>query len=146
MIEKDLKTLLEVVEKNGTWKQKKAYNNIVNHCDFLDNNFKEKSEFVEKFVAWYIDQSLMTNIDKWESLSELHIKKLLLDKISFILSYPIEKTLRSIEYSVLYIDLSNNVEPKEQGFVSSTFKDIIRDYVAKKTKDNYATTENKLRK
>ena len=137
MIEKDLQILKELVESKGNWIDKKSFDKVVNHCDFLDENFKDKSKYLERFSAWFIDQSIMTNINKWEYVNEFTVRKLLLDRISMILHMPIKNTLKSIEYSIQYIDITNKRNARKDGQTSDIFGKIIRDFIAQETKDKY---------
>ena len=136
-IEKDLQILKELVESKGNWIDKKSFDKVVNHCDFLDENFKDKSKYLERFSAWFIDQSIMTNINKWEYVNEFTVRKLLLDRISMILHMPIKNTLKSIEYSIQYIDITNKRNARKDGQTSDIFGKIIRDFIAQETKDKY---------
>lgn len=137
MIEKDLQILKELVESKGNWIAKKSFDKVVNHCDFLDENFKDKSKYLERFSAWFIDQSIMTNINKWEYVNEFTVRKLLLDRLSMILHMPIKNTLNSIEYSIQYIDITNKRNARKDGQTSDIFGKIIRDFIAQETKDKY---------
>ncbi len=137
MIEKDLEILKELVESKGNWIAKKSFDKVVNHCDFLDENFKDKSKYLERFSAWFIDQSIMTNINKWEYVNEFTVRKLLLDRLSMILHMPIKNTLKSIEYSIQYIDITNKRNARKDGQTSDIFGKIIRDFIAQETKDKY---------
>lgn len=142
MIE-DLKNISELVEKHGSWKQKKSFNKVVNHCDFLDENFKDKSIYLEKLCAWYIAFRLEMNNERWDSVSDFHVKKLILEPLNIILKSPIENSLCRIENEVQLIEMDNGRPFFKENEVSKTFSKIIRDFVAKQTKDNYARTENK---
>jgi len=142
MIE-DLKSISELVERHGSWKQKKSFNKVVNHCDFLDENFKDKSLYLERLCAWYIAFRLEMNNEKWEEVSDFHVNKLILDPLNIILKSPIENSLCRIENEVQLIEMSNGRPFLKEGVVSDTFSKIIRDFVAKQTKDNYARTKNK---
>ena len=137
MIEKDLEILKELVESKGNWIAKKSFDKVVNHCDFLDENFKDKSKYLERFSAWFIDQSIMTNINKWEYVNEFTVRKLLLDRLSMILHMPIKNTPKSIEYSIQYIDITNKRNARKDGQTSDIFGKIIRDFIAQETKDKY---------
>lgn len=137
MIEKDLQILKELVESKGNWIAKKSFDKVVNHCNFLDENFKDKSKYLERFSAWFIDQSIMTNINKWEYVNEFTVRKLLLDRLSMILHMPIKNTLKSIEYSIQYIDITNKRNARKDGQTSDIFGKIIRDFIAQETKDKY---------
>lgn len=137
MIEKDLEILKELVESKGNWIAKKSFDKVVNHCDFLDENFKDKSKYLERFSAWFIDQSIMTNINKWEYVNEFTVRKLLLDRLSMILHMPIKNTLKSIEYSIQYIDITNKRNARKDGQTSDIFGKIIKDFIAQETKDKY---------
>lgn len=137
MIEKDLQILKELVESKGNWIAKKSFDKVVNHCNFLDENFKDKSKYLERFSAWFIDQSIMTNINKWEYVDEFTVRKLLLDRLSVILHMPIKNTLKSIEYSIQYIDITNKRNARKDGQTSDIFGKIIRDFIAQETKDKY---------
>jgi len=142
MIE-DLKNISELVEKHGNWKQKKSFNKVINHCDFLDENFKDKSVYLERFCAWYIAFRLEMNNEKWEEVGDFEVKNFLLNPLNIILKSPIENSLLRIENEVQLIEMNNGRPFLKNTDISKTFSLIIRDFVAKQTKDNYARTKNK---
>lgn len=146
MIEKDLKILAELVQEKGSWKQKQSFNKVVNHCDFLDNNFKDNTKYLEKLVAWYIGFRLEMNDEKWETVSDFHVRHLLLQPLAILLNQPLETYLTRIENNIQLIRLDNNQPFLKQGSVIDDFRDIIKDFIALETKDMYARTENRLRK
>jgi len=146
LIEKDLKILAELVQEKGNWKQKQSFNDVVNHCDFLDNNFKDKTKYLEKLVAWYIAFRLEMNDEKWETVSEFHVRHLLLRPLAILLNQPLETYLTRIENNVQSIRLDNDQPFLKQGSVIDDFRNIIKDFIALETKDMYARTENRLRK
>ena len=146
MIEKDLKILAELVQEKGSWKQKQSFNKVVNHCDFLDNNFKDNTKYLEKLVAWYIGFRLEMNDEKWETVGDFHVRHLLLQPLAILLSQPLETYLTRIENNIQLIRLDNNQPFLKQGSVIDDFRDIIKDFIALETKDMYARTENRLRK
>jgi hypothetical protein len=142
MIE-DLKNISELVEKHGNWKQKKSFNKVINHCDFLDENFKDKSVYLERFCAWYIAFRLEMNNEKWEEVGDFEVKNFLLNPLNIILKSPIENSLLRIENEVQLIEMNNGRPFLKNTDISKTFSLIIRDFVAKQTKDNYARTKDK---
>lgn len=142
MIE-DLKNISELVEKHGNWKQKKSFNKVVNHCDFLNENFKDKSVYLERLCAWYIAFRLEMNNEKWEEVGDFEVKNFLLNPLNIILKSPIENSLLRIENEVQLIEMNNGRPFLNNTDISKTFSLIIRDFLAKQTKDNYARTKNK---
>lgn len=142
MIE-DLKNISELVEKHGNWKQKKSFNKVINHCDFLDENFKDKSVYLERLCAWYIAFRLEMNNERWEEVGDFEIKNFLLNPLNIILKSPIENSLLRIENEVQLIEMNNGRPFLKNTDISKTFSLIIRDFVAKNTKDNYAGTKDR---
>lgn len=145
MIEKDLNILKELIQEKANWKQKEAFNKVVNHCDFLDNNFKDKSKFLEVFTAWYISFKIEFNNEKWKCVDDFYVKHLILDQLNIVLSTPIETYLTRIENDIQLIALDNEKPFFKSGSIVKTFRKIIRDFVAQQTKDNYAEYKNRLR-
>ena len=145
MIEKELNILKELIQEKANWKQKEAFNKVVNHCDFLDNNFKDKSKFLEIFTAWYISFKIEFNNEKWKCVDDFYVKHLILDQLNIVLSTPIETYLTRIENDIQLIALDNEKPFFKSGSIVKTFRKIIRDFVAQKTKDNYAEYKNRLR-
>lgn len=142
MIE-DLKNIKELVEKHGSWKQKKSFNKVVNHCNFLNENFMDKSVYLERLCAWYVAFRLEMNNEKWEEVGDFEVKNFLLNPLNIILKSPIENSLLRIENEVQLIEMNNGRPFLNNTDISKTFSLIIRDFVAKQTKDNYARTKNK---
>ena len=123
-----------------TWKEKKAFNDVVEHCTALDNHYKDKTLYLERLASWYIDHMFELNQDHIDEVSYEFVKHILIDKLSFILKTPSKYNYDSIENNIMALDIRNNNKLKPYGSISEAIKLFIKDAIVYNTKDEYEST------
>lgn len=60
MIDKRIKILSDYLKEqnNVPWRVIDAFNNIVEHTVFLENNYQEKTKYLERLASWYVDHMI----------------------------------------------------------------------------------------
>lgn len=142
MIEKRIKILSDYLteQNNVPWRVNNAFNDVIDHCAMLDNNYKDKTKYLERLASWHIDHMIELNEPSLDKLSFEFVKHILLDKLSLILKTPSKYNYISIENNVLGIDIENNNPIREQGKISEAIRLFIKDVILLNTKDEYGTT------
>jgi hypothetical protein len=142
MIENKIKILSEYLSRqnNMTWKEKKAFNDVVEHCTALDNHYKDKTLYLERLASWYIDHMFELNQDHIDEVSYEFVKNILIDKLSFILKTPSKYNYDSIENNIMALDIRNNNKLKPYGSISEAIELFIKDAIVYNTKDEYEST------
>ena len=123
-----------------TWKEKKAFNDVVEHCTYLDNHYKDKTMHLERLASWYIDHMFELNQDHIDEVSYEFVKHILIDKLSFILKTPSKYNYDSIENNIMALDIANNNKLKPYGSISEAIELFVRDAIVYNTKDEYEPT------
>jgi len=123
-----------------TWKEKKAFNDVVEHCTALDNHYKDKTLYLERLASWYIDHMFELNQDHIDEVSYEFVKHILIDKLSFILKTPSKYNYDSIENNIMALDIRNNNKLKPYGSISEAIELFIKDAIVYNTKDEYEST------
>ena len=123
-----------------TWKEKKAFNDVVEHCTALDNHYKDKTLYLERLASWYIDHMFELNQDHIDEVSYEFVKHILIDKLSFILKTPSKYNYDSVENNIMALDIRNNNKLKPYGSISEAIKLFIKDAIVYNTKDEYEST------
>jgi hypothetical protein len=144
MIEKRIKILSEYLsnQKNVTWRESKAFDEIIEHCLYLDKHYKDKTLYLERFASWFVDHMFENNQDHIDEVSYEFLNNIILRKLVLILQLPAELNYSSIENNIMALDMRNNNKLKEQGSIPEAIKLFIRDCIAYNTKDIYETTQN----
>jgi|5_EtaG_2_1085323.scaffolds.fasta_scaffold01352_3 hypothetical protein len=144
MIEKRINVLSEYLseQKNVPWRVKEAFNNLLDHCTFLDNNYKDKTKYLERLASWYIDHMIELNEPKLDKVSYDFIKHILLDRLAFILNTPSEYNYLSIENNIRGINIENDNKINGLGEVSEAISLFVKDVLVFNTKDYYGTAQN----
>jgi len=142
MIDNKIKILSEYLSKqnNMTWKEKKAFNDIIEHCMSLDNHYKDKTLYLERLASWYVDHIFELNQDYIKEVSYEFVKHILIDKLRFILKTPSSYNYNSIENNMLALDIRNNNKIKPYGSVSEAIELFVKDTIVYNTKDKYEPT------
>ena len=123
-----------------TWKEKKAFNDVVEYCTALDNHYKDKTLYLERLASWYIDHMFELNQDHIDEVSYEFVKHILIDKLSFILKTPSKYNYDSIENNIMALDIRNNNKLKPYGSISEAIELFIKDAIVYNTKDEYEST------
>ena len=142
MIENKIKILSEYLSKqnNMTWKEKKAFNDIIEHCTALDGHYKDKTLHLERLASWYVDHMFELHQDHINEVSYEFVKHILIDKLCFILSTSSEYNYRSIENNIMALDIANNNKLKSYGSIYEAIKLFVKDAIVYNTKDEYEPT------
>ena len=142
MIQEKIKILSEYLsrQKNVTWKESKAFNELIDHCTLLDNHYKDKTVYLERLASHYIDHIFELNQDHINEVTYEFITKILLRKLKLALEMPSEYNYKSIENNVLGLDIRNNNELKDYGSVSGAIKLFVSDTIVHNTRDEYEST------
>lgn len=140
MIKEDLQTIRELIyhSRDVNWRHKKSFDKVVNHCVFLEENFNEKTKYVEKMVAWFFCKELERNLlpDGNEFYpDEMWIKKFVIWKLNYILRSSIDDILLDFENNIQTLNIENKYPLERQGEITKVFKGIIKDYIATETRD-----------
>lgn len=144
MIEKRIKVLSDYLteQNNVPWRVNEAFNTLIDHCTMLDNNYKNKTKYVERLASWYIDHMIELNEPQLKEITYEFIKDVLLTRLSLILKTPSDYNYTSIENNVLGIDIENNNAIKEYGSITEAMRLFVKDTLLINTKDNYETIKN----
>tara|TARA_R100000951_G_scaffold8878_2_gene8035 strand:- start:3830 stop:4258 length:429 start_codon:yes stop_codon:yes gene_type:complete len=142
MIESKIKILSEYLskQKNVTWRESKAFDEIVEHCLCLDNNYKDKTLYLERLASWYVDHMFELNQDHINEVSYEFVEGILLRKLKLILEIPAESNYTSIENNIMALDIENNNKLKAYGAISKAIKLLVKDILVYNTKDKYETS------
>tara|TARA_R110002074_G_scaffold32991_3_gene91895 strand:- start:148 stop:576 length:429 start_codon:yes stop_codon:yes gene_type:complete len=142
MIQEKIKILSEYLskQKNVTWKESKAFNELIDHCNLLDNNYKEKTVYLERLASHYIDHIFELNQDHINEVTYEFITLILLRKLKLALEIPSKYNYRSIENNILGLDILNNNKIRDYGSVSVAMKLFVRDTIVHNTRDKYEST------
>lgn len=142
MIEERIKILSNYLSEQGNvnWRVNEAFNQIVDHCYMLEDNYNDNTLYLERLASWYVDHILELNQDHIKQLSYEFVKYILMDKLKFILNTPAEFNYRSIENNVFALDVANGNEIKDNGKVAEAMRLFIRDIIMYNTGKKYETT------
>lgn len=144
MIDKRIKILSDYLKEqnNVPWRVIDAFNNIVEHTAFLENNYQEKTKYLERLASWYVDHMIELNEPELDKISYEFVKHILLGKLALILKTGAEYNYMSIENNIMGIDIENNNTLKKQGEISEAMRLYVKDVLLFNTKDQYETTQN----
>ena len=144
MIDKRIKILSDYLKEqnNVPWRVIDAFNNIVEHTAFLENNYQEKTKYLERLASWYVDHMIELNEPELDKISYEFVKHILLGKLALILKTGAEYNYMSIENNIMGIDIENNNTLKKQGEISEAMKLYVKDVLLFNTKDQYETTQD----
>ena len=142
MIDERIKIISDYLanQNNVPWRVSEAFNNIIDHCTLLDNNYRDKTKYVERLSSWVVDHIIELNEPTLKRVSLEFVKHILLGKLSLILKTPSKYNYNSIENNILGIDIENKNPIREQGKVSEAMRLFIKDVILFNTKDKYETT------
>ena len=142
MIDERIKIISDYLanQNNVPWRVSEAFNNIIDHCTLLDNNYRDKTKYVERLSSWVVDHIIELNEPTLKRVSLEFVKHILLGKLSLILKTPSKYNYNSIENNILGIDIENKNPIREQGEVSEAMRLFIKDVILFNTKDKYETT------
>lgn len=142
MIQERIKILSEYLskQKNVTWRESKAFDEIVEHCIYLDNHYKDKTLHLERLASWYVDHMFELNQDHINKVSYEFVEGILLRKLKLILDIPAESNYTSIENNIMALDIQNNNKLKAHGAISKAIKLFVKDILLYHTKDKYETS------
>jgi len=146
MIERQVRILSDYISRqnNATWREKQAFNDLVNHCEMLDSNYKDKTLYLERLASWYIDHIFELNQDHIKEISWEFFKHILLDKLAIILNTPSQYNYNSLENNILGLDIQNGNKLKPYGSVSRASELLIKDIIVNNTKDKYEPIKDRL--
>ena len=144
MIDKRIKILSDYLKEqnNVPWRVIDAFNNIVEHTVFLENNYQEKTKYLERLASWYVDHMIELNEPELDKISYEFVKHILLGKLALILKTGAEYNYMSIENNIMGIDIENNNTLKKQGEISEAMRLYVKDVLLFNTKDQYETTQD----
>ena len=144
MIKEDLETLSNYLSnrKDIGWRERKAFNSVVQYFDKMDNRFLDETVYIERMASWIIDHIFELNQDSIKEVSYGFVKNILLTRLSLILKMPSEINYRSLENNILAIDIQNRNEIKKQGSVSEALKMFIKDVIVNSTTKEYETVKD----
>lgn len=144
MIDKRIKILSDYLKEqnNVPWRVIDAFNNIVEHTAFLENNYQEKTKYLERLASWYVDHMIELNEPELDKISYEFVKHILLGKLALILKTGAEYNYMSIENNIMGIDIENNNTLKKQGEISEAMRLYVKDVLLFNTKDQYETTQD----
>lgn len=144
MIDKRIKILSDYLKEqnNVPWRVIDAFNNIVEHTALLENNYQEKTKYLERLASWYVDHMIELNEPELDKISYEFVKHILLGKLALILKTGAEYNYMSIENNIMGIDIENNNTLKKQGEISEAMRLYVKDVLLFNTKDQYETTQN----
>ena len=141
MIEERIKILSDYLSKqnNLTWKERKAFNDIVEHCYQLERNFNDKTVYLERLASWYIDHMFELYQDSIDEVSYEFIRDILLKKLIFILKSSPEYNYLSIENNMMALDIRNGNKLKAYGSIRESMRLFVRDIIVYNTNNEYET-------
>jgi len=144
MIEKRIKILSDYLKEqnNVPWRVIDALNNIIEHTLLLENNYQDKTKYLERLASWYVDHMIELNEPSLDKISYEFVKHILLDKLGLILKTDSKYNYMSIENNIMGIDIENNNALRKQGEVSDAMRLFVKDVLLFNTKDEYETTQD----
>lgn len=142
MIENRIKILSEYLskQKNATWNEKKAFNDIVEHCLYMQDHYRDKTLYLERMCSWYVDHIIELNQDHISELSYDFLLLNVLGKLKNILEIPSKYNYLSVENNVLGLDIRNGNKIKPYGSVSEAIRLLVMDVVKYNTRDKNGRT------
>ena len=142
MIENRIKILSEYLskQKNATWNEKKAFNDIVEHCLNMQDHYRDKTLYLERMCSWYVDHIIELNQDHISELSYDFLLLNVLGKLKNILEIPSKYNYLSVENNVLGLDIRNGNKIKPYGSVSEAIRLLVMDVVKYNTRDKNGRT------
>lgn len=140
MIEQRIKTLSDYLSKKSdvTWREKEAFNQIIEHCLITQNHYNNKTRYVERLMSWYIDHMIELNQDEIDEVS-MEFIQFILTKLKWILESPAESNYMSIENNVIALDIKNNRNIRPYGQISESIELYVRDIINYNTIDKHGT-------
>ena len=142
MIENRIKILSEYLskQKNATWNEKKAFNDVVEHCLHMQDHYRDKTLYLERMCSWYVDHIIELNQDHIGDLSYDFLILNVLGRLKNILEVPSKYNYLSVENNVLGLDIRNGNKIKPYGSVSEAVKLLVMDVVKYNTRDKNGRT------
>lgn len=142
MIEERIKILSDYLSKqdNTTWREKDAFNDVVEYFSLLENTLNDKTIYLERLCSWYIDHMFELYQDTIDEVSFEFIRDIILRKLKFILKSSPEYNYLSIENNILALDIRNGNKLKPYGSVKESMKLFVRDVIVYNTDHKYETT------
>jgi hypothetical protein len=142
MIEERIKILSDYLSKqdNTTWREKDAFNDVVEYFSLLENTLNDKTIYLERLCSWYIDHMFELYQDTIDEVSFEFIRDIILRKLKLILKSSPEYNYLSIENNILALDIRNGNKLKPYGSVKESMKLFVRDVIVYNTDNKYETT------
>jgi len=142
MIEERIKILSDYLSKqdNTTWREKDAFNDVVEYFSLLENTLNDKTIYLERLCSWYIDHMFELYQDTIDEVSFEFIRDIILRKLKLILKSSPEYNYLSIENNILALDIRNGNKLKPYGSVKESMKLFVRDVIVYNTDHKYETT------
>jgi len=142
MIEERIKILSDYLSKqdNTTWREKDAFNDVVEYFSLLENTLNDKTIYLERLCSWYIDHMFELYQDTIDEVSFEFIRDIILRKLKLILKSSPEYNYLSIENNILALDIRNSNKLKPYGSVKESMKLFVRDVIVYNTDHKYETT------
>ena len=142
MIEERIKILSDYLSKqdNITWREKDAFNDVVEYFSLLENTLNDKTIYLERLCSWYIDHMFELYQDSIDEVSFEFIRDIILRKLKLILKSSPEYNYLSIENNILALDIRNGNKLKPYGSVKESMKLFVRDVIVYNTDHKYETT------
>ena len=142
MIEERIKILSDYLSKqdNTTWREKDAFNDVVEYFSLLENTLNDKTIYLERLCSWYIDHMFELHQDTIDEVSFEFIRDIILRKLKLILKSSPEYNYLSIENNILALDIRNGNKLKPYGSVKESMKLFVRDVIVYNTDHKYETT------
>lgn len=142
MIEERIKILSDYLSKqdNTTWREKGAFNDVVEYFSLLENTLNDKTIYLERLCSWYIDHMFELYQDTIDEVSFEFIRDIILRKLKLILKSSPEYNYLSIENNILALDIRNGNKLKPCGSVKESMKLFVRDVIVYNTDNKYETT------
>ena len=139
MIKEDLEVLRGLLDnsKNTNWRHKKSFDKVVNHCISLEENFTEKTHYLEKMIALFFCKELEKDMlsDKSNMYPDkTWIEKFVFWKLNLVLRSSVDDILLDFENNIQVLNIENKYPLEKQGDITKVFKRIIRDYIILETK------------
>ena len=142
MIEERIKILSDYLSKqdNTTWREKDAFNDVVEYFSLLENTLNDKTIYLERLCSWYIDHMFELYQDTIDEVSFEFIRDIILRKLKLILKSSPEYNYLSIENNILALDIRSGNKLKPYGSVKESMKLFVRDVIVYNTDHKYETT------
>ena len=139
MIKEDLEVLRGLLDnsKNANWRHKKSFDKVVSHCISLEENFTEKTKYLEKMIALFFCKELEKDMlsDKSNMYPDkTWIEKFVFWKLNLVLRSSVDDILLDFENNIQVLNIENKYPLEKQGDITKVFKRIIRDYIILETK------------